>query len=291
MKGLILNHNPGNLAGRIRGEAVQNSIQWSEIPPETSARMDFDALVRFCRDAGFDLIVGGGNEDEKLLLGRLSARLSIPIFTECLEMEISREMRLYRADRSGEKLGVFVGTPPCIVSFSSTAPLRETGDSSSEDFFRENFSGLSGDAIQKLLSDPKITILSREPLLAKATGNIVVCVGRGAGERGVKLAKTFAGRIGAEIGCTRAVVEDGLMDREDQIGQSGKSVSPGLYLGFGVSGAFQHLVGMSSSRRIISVNVNPNAPVLSVSETGKIADAREVLRILVEKTKDGEKQV
>lgn len=282
MKGLLLCKNPDRVIGRIRGE----KIEWHVFSPDDPAGANFESLVESCRREKPDLIVDGESDAEKLLLSRLCARLSIPIFMNCVRLEVSEKIRLFRAEASGEKLEVFSCAFPCIVSLNDSFPDRERRKERSDVPDPNQPQALSQACLEHLLEDPRVEVISRELLPEKIQEDILVCVGRGAGERGVKLAETFAGQIGAQIGCTRAVVEDGLMDRSYQIGQSGKSVSPELYLGFGVSGAFQHQVGMSQSRRIIGVNVNPNAPLFSLCETGLIGDAREILRILVDKTNE-----
>lgn len=280
MKGMMLSQNPERIVGRIRCD----NLTWIESFLEDPPSRDFESLVEFLKKEKPDLIVGGGSEAEKLLLSRLCARLSIPIFTNCQKMNVAEEIRLFRADSSGENLEAFTCGFPCIVSFADVFPDRETQEDHQGTSDGTQPPSLSQVSMERLLEDPRIQVVSREPLPGKNREDILVCVGRGAGARGVTLAKTLAGQIGAQLGCTRAIVEDGLMDRSFQIGQSGKSVSPELYLGFGVSGAFQHQVGMRQSRRIVGVNVSPNAPLFSLCETGLIGDAREVLRILVDKT-------
>ena len=97
-----------------------------------------------------------------------------------------------------------------------------------------------------------------------------------------ELAKLLDGCVGA----SRAAVDSGFIDKKHQVGQSGTTVNPRLYLAFGISGAVQHIVGMKSSDRIIAINKDPNAPIFGVSHYAVIGDAYDIAKKLIEKLKE-----
>jgi electron transfer flavoprotein alpha subunit len=99
------------------------------------------------------------------------------------------------------------------------------------------------------------------------------------------LLEELAGLIGGLVACSRPVVEAGLMPYERQVGQTGKTVAPKLYLGIGVSGAVQHLVGMQGSEKIIAINADPKAPIFNVANVGIIGDYKKVVPLLIEQLK------
>ncbi len=116
--------------------------------------------------------------------------------------------------------------------------------------------------------------------------DVIVCGGRGVGdEEGFKMLSDLAGILGGTVGCSRPIVEDDIMPKSKQVGQSGKTVSPKLYIVCGVSGAIQHLVGIRGSDYIIAINKDPDAPIFEMADFGIVGDLNKILPFLTERLK------
>jgi electron transfer flavoprotein alpha subunit len=143
----------------------------------------------------------------------------------------------------------------------------------------------------RIPSRSRVLEISEEPKsdvdLGKA--EIIVAVGRGIGDKEkIHFTAELAEALGGTLACSRPVVDVGWLPRERQVGASGKSVAPKVYVACGISGAIQHLTGMRDSKRIIAINKDPNAPIFQVAHIGVIGDLFEIVPALTKAAQEAQ---
>ncbi|MFP3258436.1 MAG: electron transfer flavoprotein subunit alpha/FixB family protein [Caldivirga sp.] len=150
-----------------------------------------------------------------------------------------------------------------------------------------------GEVIREVISNlpkPNGSLISVRPVTRGDSdlppvekADIVVTAGRGVGgPEGVKLLVELARALGGTVGGTKKVTDAGWLPVDRQIGQTGKTIRPTLYIGVGVSGAIQHIFGMKESKIIVAINSDPNAPIFEYADYGIVGDYRQVVQALLE---------
>jgi electron transfer flavoprotein alpha subunit len=175
----------------------------------------------------------------------------------------------------------YVGEPGIIIGRLNAFDIAEPGDGSAEvvdvDIQLEDH---STKAVMVQRGEQRGADVNIED------AEILVAGGRGLGKaEGFELAEALAEALGGAVAATRAVVDAGWYPYAAQIGQTGKTVAPKLYLAAGISGAIQHKVGMQNSENIVAINKDPNAPIFEFSDLGVVGDLNKILPKLTEAIK------
>ncbi len=239
-------------------------------------------VVDAAKQFGANLIWFGFSEGSKAVAPRVAALLDAACANEIIDVELSGDqieiIRPAITNKVMQRVKVNTDQLVAVVragAFEATEGITGT----------ENIVTLSPPepdlkaVIKELVSDA-----SGEIDLADA--DIVVSVGRGAKDQaGIDLVKELANDLKAGFGSSRAMVDGGFMAHNKQVGQTGKIVAPSLYMAFGISGAIQHLAGMTGSKVIFAVNKDTEAPIFNVADYGIVGDLFEVVPILLEEIK------
>ena len=123
-----------------------------------------------------------------------------------------------------------------------------------------------------------IDVIRKEKTVNLKTAQIIISAGMGANSpEAIKLVKELARVIGGEVGSSRPVVDAGSLSKERQVGQTGTTVRPNLYIACGISGQIQHRAGMAEAKRIIAINTDENAPIFDIAHYGIVGDVCDVI--------------
>ena len=235
------------------------------------------------------LVTFASNESTKDVLGALSAALGSPTLPDVSEVRVQgSEVHAKRPVMAAKILANVSGSLP---EQGSASPALVSIRSGSYDVVERAGRG-EVHSLDFSFEESSLRQTLRE--VVKATGGtvdlaeaeVIVAAGRGVkDEEGKRLISELASLFNAGIGASRALTESGVYDPSVQIGQTGKVVSPQLYFAVGISGAIQHVAGMSNSKVIVAINKDPDAPIFEVADYGLVGDLYQILPALIQEIK------
>ena len=237
-----------------------------------------DATARILDDLagslGADFVVGPGTEEGNTVLARTAARAGLPFAANCTAVTAGSPVTVTRSRWGGSLLeeAAIIADRAVLTVAAHVFEAVETGGSAPVAAFTPQLDD----------ADLAVRVVGRVPApaggVSLSDAKVVVSGGRGAGSsEGFGPVMELASLLGAAVGCSRAVTIAGWRPHTEQVGQTGTKIAPELYIAAGISGATQHLAGAKGAKRILAINKDPEAPIMTAADYAVIGDMAEVL--------------
>jgi electron transfer flavoprotein alpha subunit len=247
-----------------------------------------DLLARCCVEETPSIVLIGATSIGRSMGPRVAAKLKTGLTADCTSLDIDPETGLLRQTRpayGGNIMATIItpnGRPQMATVRYKMFPEAEKVENPRGVIIKKSFH------MNELTDRIKVIGFEEAPeQLSISDADIIVSGGLGMGEpTGFKLIEELASSLGGAVGASRPTVDEGWIDYRHQVGLSGRTVRPKLYMACGISGAVQHQAGMKTSDVIIAINKDPEAPIFKISSLGAVGDLYEIIPRLVEKIKE-----
>lgn len=225
------------------------------------------------------VIIIGASTQGKDLAARLAARLDAGLAMDCVAVRADGGNVIANRPLYGGKIQAEValsGKPQIVATRPNAMRIEASAKAGSVEKVAVDPGESHLQFVEKTLETGKVELTEAD---------VVVSGGRGMGGADYSLVEALADALGGAVGASRSAVDEGWRPHADQVGQTGKVVSPNLYIALGISGAIQHLAGMSSSKVIVAVNKDGEAPIFSKADFGVVGDLFELVPLITEEVK------
>jgi electron transfer flavoprotein alpha subunit len=222
------------------------------------------------------VLILGASAQGKDLAARLAARLNASLAMDGVAIRVENEALIVTRPLYGGKILADVrldGKPQIVAIRPNSMHIAECANAGSIQAWNPVVGKTDLRFIEKQVETGKVELTEAD---------VVVSGGRGMGGNNFSVLEELAGLLNGAVGASRSAVDEGWRPHADQVGQTGKVVSPGLYFACGISGAIQHLAGMSTSKIIVAINKDPDAPIFSKADYGIIGDLFELVPLITE---------
>lgn len=247
------------------------------------------AIVKLVNKYKPEIILAGATTTGRSLVSRIAVNLHTGLTADCTGLDIDKEKKILIQTRpafGGNIMAQIISPnfrPQMATVRHKVMPEAEVELSRKGEIIKESFDEDEEDKRIKFLDFIKETIST----VNLAEADIIVSGGRGLGEgSNFKIIEELASSLGAAVGSSRAAVDSGWIPYSHQVGQTGRTVCPKMYVACGISGQIQHLVGMQSSKTIIAINKDPDAPIFKVADYGIVGDLFKIVPLLIKKLKE-----
>lgn len=277
-----------NISEAAQNVAASGADRVLAIDSDEAAVYDLDGyadiLKQIIEEEKPDTVLLGGTGDGKDLAAKLMAQLDTAAVTDVAGIRTDGDKEVFVTSE-------YSGAVCCDVVVDEVRPRIAVTRSGA--FKKPEGTGTGSVEARDVKADAGVMKTKIKDTVKEITetvnledAEIIVSGGRGMGSKeNFGLVEKLAEILGGEVGATRPAIEDGWIAKNHQVGQSGKTVSPKLYIAAGISGATQHLSGITGSDYIVAINKDEDAPIFSVANVGIVGDAMKVLPVMIEEIK------
>jgi electron transfer flavoprotein alpha subunit len=241
-----------------------------------------NVLSHVVRNAAPSVLILGASALGRDLSPRLAARLNVGLAMDCISLRLDGEKLQATRTMYGGKVHADVaveGEPPMAAIRPNVMEIAEAPKAGELEKVAVDTGEIRTRVVEKKVETSGAVELTE--------ADVVVSGGRGMGGIDFSLVEELAGLMGGAVGASRSAVDEGWRPHADQVGQTGKVVSPTLYIACGISGAIQHLAGMGASKYIAAINKDPEAPIFKKADYGIVGDLFEVVPAIIAELKKG----
>jgi len=288
---VLIGNNIKNLAQELcaygADEVLVMEAEWLD---DFNDHVYGEMMIQLIQEYKPEIVLIGATSNGRSLAPHISSTLRTGLTADCTVLEADKEERLLLQTRPAFG-GNLMATIVCPNNRPQMATVRPK-------VFKPLLPDYTKTGKITILPVPspiesfvkKIRNIDNEEGANLSDADIIVSVGRGIGSaKNIQLAQELADALGGALGSSRPVVDQGWMPYSQQVGQTGKTVAPKVYIACGISGAIQHLAGLADIETIVAINIDPEAPIFKVANYCIVGDVREILTLLIKEIKEAKK--
>ena len=251
------------------------------------------AIVQIAGVKKPEILLFGATAQGRDLAPRIASRLRTGLTADCTALEICKDEGILLQTKPA-----FGGNMMATIACPDNRPQMATVRPGVMKKYPRDSDKIGTKEVMKIDLDENDFIIHIRDIMASTKkhvkledAKIIVAGGHGVNdEEGFKILETLSDELGAELGASRAAVEEGWIGEDHQIGQTGKTIQPDLYIACGISGSLQHLAGISQSKYIIAINTDRKTPIVSASDVTFIGDLFQIVPVLTDKIREYKKR-
>ncbi len=288
LEAAVVGANAASIAAEVAGKKLGKvyAIESPKLEPYTPESFA-TALKQFLATKQPNLVLMPHTYQVRDFVPKLATAMGCAVISDCIGFKHERGKLVFTRQMFQGKLAAdvsFTGDSPWFVTFQNGAFRGDKAEAAASPAPVETVNVEIDDGV--IRNQPQEVFKEAKQAVDLTQAEIIVAVGRGIKEqKNIEIAKQLAEALGGDLAASRPICDSGWLPMDRQIGSSGQTVAPKLYLALGISGAIQHIVGMKGSRAIIAVNKDSEAPIFEIADYAVVGNLFDIVPPLIEEVK------